>query len=266
MTNAIVTLDQKAVAEYTASDVALCKHFIKAEKATEQEWQKLVLLATKYHLNPLCNEIWILPGVGVTVGIAGMVKIAERSGNYDGMSTETSTDENGDLIHTCTVWRKDMSHPVTKSIRNKEFAKPGTNGKLTNWDKMPIYMGEKVAEVHALKRAFSLMDLYIPEEFGLDDDRSDAEPYQGSIDGKPVTVEPMPKIMNCHSSIKETTVTPPNGITKCSMCGKHEPMIDFERQKVQMGFVNANIQYDVPKDICYDCACKIYKEKLNEQK
>lgn len=240
MTSEIITLDKKPVADYTAAEVAECKRFLNCERATEAEWKKLVLLATKYNLNPLLSEIWIISGVGVMIGLNGMVKIAERSGQYDGMQTETKFDEKGHpFSHTCTVWRKDMAHPIIKTVYHSEFARPN----IPIWKQKPVYMGEKVAEVHALKRAFSLMDLNIPEEFGYAD--TGAEPYEATVNGEPVRVEPMQK-----QPVKEEFCT----------CG-NKSMEQPERERIQAAFAERG--FELPAGICRKCADKLYREKLN---
>ncbi len=249
----IITINNKPVAEYNKDDIALCKRFIRAENATQAEWEKLVLLATKYQLNPLLNEIWIIPGVGVTIGLQGIIKLAIRTGLYDGMQTETKTDANGNPIsHTCTVWRKDCSHPTVKTIFHNEFEKKSPNGRPTNWDKMPCYMGEKVAEVHALKRAFSFMDLYIPEEFGIRDNRDEipSEPLEAVVSGEPVKVERIPK-------------EEPKKL--CKICKSKPPMSDYIRQKSQQGFINNGLNYTLPEDICMDCADMIFKAEKEKK-
>jgi soluble P-type ATPase len=73
----------------------------------------------------------------------------------------------------CTVYRKDMSHNITVSVKIDEY-----NSNKSNWRSMPETMIKKVAEAHALRRAFSIHGVYIPEEFDQADNIPKAKGYE----------------------------------------------------------------------------------------
>ena len=152
--------------------------------------------------DPFLREIWLIPGVGVIVGHAGHLLIAHRSDNFAGMETQSynadRTPFNGEgspAYATCKVWLNDPEHCVSRTVYFSNFYKPAKKeGALSNWDKMPPFMLEKVAEVHALRRAFSIKGIYNPEELGYDDiSERPASAYTASVDGQPVNVETLKK-------------------------------------------------------------------------
>ncbi len=132
-------------------------------------------------LNPLNNEIWCIKSEGyankrgdwidgriqIMTGINGFLAVANSYPEFDGLITVPTLDPDGKPISaTCTVYRKDRKYPHVCTVYFKEYYKPGYNGKLSAWDKMPITMIEKVAKSRALREAFpqKLNDVYLPEE------------------------------------------------------------------------------------------------------
>jgi len=150
----------------------------KHKSLSDVEIRHLYHLAKSYGLDPNKNEIWAMKyGNGpatIFVGRDGLLGIAHKTGQLDGIETLAIVqDKNGNVQETkivypgakligatCTVWRKDMSHPVNVAVSLSEY-----DGKRGNWAKMPETMIKKVAEAHALRRAFSIHGLYLQEEF-----------------------------------------------------------------------------------------------------
>lgn len=209
----ILAIQDKPLSSYTRDDINLAKSFLNCPTASDQLWQKMCILSKQYDLNPLLSEIWILPSVGVFVGLNGLLKVAIRSGQYDGIRAECY-DIDGKIWNgeghpawaECTVWRKDSKRDYFQRVYWNEFNKapmyPSKGGKNT-WEKFPGYMLEKVAKSHALKLAFSLDELYIPEEFGHID-KTD-ETYADVID---ITPEPEPVIVKEPAKPAAEPVTP----------------------------------------------------------
>jgi hypothetical protein len=78
---------------------------------------------------------------------------------------ESGTRKDGDdLVGWCRVYRKDMSHPFEVEVYASEYS----TGKNL-WRDKPRTMIQKVAEAHALRRAFSISGLYSPEEIDTGD-------------------------------------------------------------------------------------------------
>ena len=144
--------------------------------------------ANKYGLDPLLKQIYIIPyrqkdstGKYVTVpqivvGRDGLLAIAHKTKTkdgeiaFDGMyTTVEKVDEplyiNGKKIRdwqykaTCEVYRKDMNHPIHVEVWEEEY----TTGKHL-WATKPRTMIQKVAEAHALRRAFNVAGIYTEEE------------------------------------------------------------------------------------------------------
>ena len=108
------------------------------------------------------KEIWFVPGVGVMAGRDGYLRVANESPQFDGMETRVERDaKNVPIKATCSVWRKDRSHPITCEAYYNEYKRSGGV-----WDKYPSAMISKVAEVLALKRSFSINGVVTEEEIG----------------------------------------------------------------------------------------------------
>jgi len=143
----------------------------------QTEWELLLYMAKLYNLNPLLNEIFAIKFRGqpaqIFTGRDGLLKIAHKSGMFDGMKTVLLVEQNGEVLETdiapkgaeilgakTYVWRRDMSHPVVASVKFSEYDK-----KRSIWLEKPDTMIKKCSESFALRRAFSIHALYIPEEF-----------------------------------------------------------------------------------------------------
>ncbi len=140
---------------------------VAAKGATEAEFKLLVHIANKYHLDPLLKEIWFIkrnPNENPLIMTSrdGYLAIAHRSGQFDGMQSGTVEDQEGNLMKAwAEVWRKDMSHSFRSEVKFNEYRQ---NSFI--WQKYPSAMLIKVAEVFALKRAFSISGMVTQEEVG----------------------------------------------------------------------------------------------------
>lgn len=150
----------------------------KHKNLSDVEIQHLYHLAKNYGLDPNKNEIWAVKygnsPATIFVGRDGLLGIAHKSNQLDGLTTKVIVlTKDGNVQETdiaypgtkligakCTVYRKDMSHDITVSVKFDEY-----NSNKSNWQTMPETMIKKVAEAHALRRAFSIHGVYIPEEF-----------------------------------------------------------------------------------------------------
>jgi len=138
-----------------------------AKGANDNEFGVMVELARKYQLDPFARQIWLVKygdsPAQIFCGRDGYLAIAHRSGQFDGMESGTRKDGD-DLIGWCKVYRKDMSHPFEVEVYASEYS----TGKNL-WRDKPRTMIQKVAEAHALRRAFSISGLYSPEEIDTGD-------------------------------------------------------------------------------------------------
>ena len=245
----------KPLEEYSDEQIRMYKRTLNCQNATSDEWSMLELMSSTYQLNPFLREIWLIPGVGVMVGLAGFLKLAHRSGRFAGMETTTEYKEGRPYSHTTRVWLKDTPNPVTKTIIHEEFQRrAGPGKKPTKWDTSPVYMGEKTSEVHALKRAFSLIGLYCPEEMGYEDiTEGGPAGYTGSVNGEPVKVEPMKK----GDTSGSPAPAPVEETPKCSNCGG-ALMDRYESNQMQDAW-DENGWGTVPAGLCKACVTKVWR-------
>lgn len=127
-----------------------------------------VAVAQHYGLDPLLKHVIVIPGGGVYITRDGLLHLAHRSGQLDGITVDqppTLDRDSNEWVAVVTVHRKDQRHgyrfpgryPV--SGKNKAYAPE---------------MALKAAEAHALRRAFAVTGL--PTE---DEHRPDPAPRTG---------------------------------------------------------------------------------------
>ena len=153
-------------AQYNPQQVQLIRDMC-AKDCTDNEFLLLMQLAKTYQLDPFAKQIWAVKygnnPAAIFCGRDGFLAIAHRSGKFDGMESGTRKDGD-DLVGWCRVYRKDMSHPFEVEVYASEYS----TGKNL-WRDKPRTMIQKVAEAHALRRAFSISGLYSPEEIDTGD-------------------------------------------------------------------------------------------------
>ena len=152
--------------QYNPQQVQLIRDMC-ARDCTDNEFLLLMQLAKTYQLDPFAKQIWAVKygnnPAAIFCGRDGFLAIAHRSGKFDGMESGTRKDGD-DLIGWCRVYRKDMSRPFEVEVSLSEYS-TGKNLWLTK----PKTMIVKVAESHALRRAFGISGLYAPEEIDTGD-------------------------------------------------------------------------------------------------
>ncbi len=153
-------------AQYNQQQIQLIRDMC-AKDCTENEFLLLMQLAKTYQLDPFAKQIWAVKygnnPAAIFCGRDGFLAIAHRSGKFDGMESGTRKDGD-DLVGWCRVYRKDMSRPFEVEVSLSEYS----TGKGL-WQTKPKTMIVKVAESHALRRAFGISGLYAPEEIDTGD-------------------------------------------------------------------------------------------------
>ena len=153
-------------AQYSQQQIQLIRDMC-ARDCTDNEFLLLMQLAKTYQLDPFAKQIWAVKygnnPAAIFCGRDGFLAIAHRSGKFDGMESGTRKDGD-DLVGWCRVYRKDMSRPFEVEVSLSEYS-TGKNLWLTK----PKTMIVKVAESHALRRAFGISGLYAPEEIDTGD-------------------------------------------------------------------------------------------------
>ncbi len=138
-----------------------------AKGATDSEFKLFIEMSLALGLNPLKREIWLVKygdnPAQIFVGRDGLLTIAHRSGQFDGMHAGTRKDGD-ELVGWCRVYRRDMTHPFEVEVYEKEY----TTGRNL-WKDKPRTMIQKVAEAQCLRRAFSISGVYTPEEVDTGD-------------------------------------------------------------------------------------------------
>lgn len=154
----------------------------------------------KHHgLNPMLKEINFLPQklfergreVWRTIPVVsrdGLLTLAHRSGKFSGMETKLYSkpwpmlkierDQSGYPMKTwfedvmqpvarTEVWRNDSDKPFVAEVGFWEYAVGNDGQILYFWQGKPVTMICKVSESQALRKAFHLPGLYIPEELNM---------------------------------------------------------------------------------------------------
>lgn len=166
---------------FSQKQIELIKSTI-AKGATDDELALFLYIAQKYDLDPLVREIWFIKPKpkpdrndnppSIFTGRDGFLKIAHRSGVFDGMESYTIDDQHGNPIKAiCKVYRKDMSRPFVAEAKFNEYYNPNN----PSW-RYKSAMIIKVAEVAALRRAFNISGLVAQEE--IDTTSTPQDTYQ----------------------------------------------------------------------------------------
>lgn len=125
---------------------------------TDPKAQAVVAVAQRYDLDPLLKHVIVIPKGGVYITRDGLLHVAHRSGQLDGIVVDqepTLSDDGTEWVARVSVYRKDMGHPFTFPGRypvkgmNRDYAQE---------------MSLKAAEAHALRRAFDVTGLPVVDE------------------------------------------------------------------------------------------------------
>lgn len=115
-----------------------------------------VAVCNAYGFDPVLKHVVVIPKGGVYVTRDGLLHVAHRSGQLDGIVVDKfPTLEDGEWVAVVSVWRKDMRHPFTFPGR---YSANGGNRQYAQ------EMALKAAESHALRRAFDITGLPTVDE------------------------------------------------------------------------------------------------------
>jgi hypothetical protein len=119
-----------------------------------------IAVCRRYNLDPVLKHVVVIPGGGVFITRDGLLHIAHRSGQLDGIVVEQDPTLDGDEWKCkVSVYRKDMRFPFTFPGR---YPQNGGNKKYAQ------EMALKVAESHAYRRAFDINGLPTLDEHEAD--------------------------------------------------------------------------------------------------
>jgi len=132
-----------------------------AQGGSDDQVEAVILLCQRYSLDPLLAHI-VLVKNRPYVTRDGLLHVAHMHPAFDGIAVTFERD--GQFwVATCTVWRRDKSHPFVYSAHQQEHQQNGGDA----WRKYPRAMTQKCAEAMCLKRAFDVA-LGTAEELGFD--------------------------------------------------------------------------------------------------
>lgn len=160
--NLTSTLAQKfGMGENGEELVAVLKATAFKGPASDAQLTALMIVASQYGLNPWTKEIYAFPdsqnGIVPVVGVDGWSRIINENKQFDGIEFKISAD--GEEC-TCTIYRKDRSHPtsVTEyfSECRRDNAKP--------WKTHPRRMLRHKAMIQCARLAFGYVGIFDQDE------------------------------------------------------------------------------------------------------
>lgn len=145
---------------------------------TSTELKQFVWQSQRLGLDIFNREIFLVPRWNSKLGrnvytpqisIDGMRLIAERTGQYLGSSEPKyeKTESNGKTIVSCTITVKKLVKEHEGEFSATVYLHEYNDSKSPLWNNKPLSMLAKVAESHALRKAFpeKMAGLYTTEEF-----------------------------------------------------------------------------------------------------
>jgi len=152
----IATRDNSTIGAFDPRDEKVLNYL--GFSPTDPKARAVVAVARRYDLDPLLKHVIVIPKGGVYITRDGLLHIAHRSGQLDGIvvDQEPALSEDGrEWVARVSVYRKDMRHPFTFPGRY-----PVNGGNAAYAQEMAL----KAAESHALRRAFDVTGLPVEPE------------------------------------------------------------------------------------------------------
>lgn len=128
-------------------------------EASNEQIASFLVVANQHNLNPFTKEIHAFLGrqgsIVCVVGLDGWAKKVNEHPAFDGMDFEQDDEK-----CTCTIHRKDRSHPVVVTEYHKECFRPNSEP----WATHPKRMLRHKALIQCARLAFSFAGIYDPDE------------------------------------------------------------------------------------------------------
>ena len=152
---------------------------------TEEQFAALMLVASKYDLDPILKEIYAFPakggGIVPIVSIDGWINLVNSHPQSDGFEFEFEHDDKGQLVScTCHMYRKDRSRPVAVTEYLAECIRS------TDPWKMKHRMLRHKAMIQAARLAYGFSGVYDEDEGGKIADMRDITPATASTPKPPI--------------------------------------------------------------------------------
>jgi len=162
MSNALTTLTTKLATTLNLGDGSDLLPVLKATafkgQVSDAQMTALLVVANAYGLNPWTKEIYAFPdksnGIVPVVGVDGWARIINSRPEFDGMDFEQDADS-----CTCTIYRKDRSHPIKVTEWMAECRRSAGP-----WLTHPYRMLRHKAMIQAARLAFGFSGIYDEDE------------------------------------------------------------------------------------------------------
>lgn len=163
MSTALATLTAKLATRLDMGDGTGLMETLKATafkgQVSDAQMTALMIVANQYGLNPWTKEIYAFPdknnGIVPVVGVDGWARIINSHSQFDGMDFEQNPDS-----CTCTIYRKDRSHPTKVTEWMAECKRPSVGP----WQSHPYRMLRHKAMIQAARLAFGFVGIYEQDE------------------------------------------------------------------------------------------------------
>lgn len=125
---------------------------------SNEQMMALLIVADQYGLNPWTKEIYAFPdrqnGIVPVVGVDGWSRIINTHEQFDGISFQQDAES-----CTCTIYRKDRSHPVEVTEYMAECKR-----NVGPWQSHPRRMLRHKAMIQCARLAFGFVGVYDQDE------------------------------------------------------------------------------------------------------
>jgi hypothetical protein len=152
----LATRDTTTVGAFDSTDLKVLQYL--GLNPTDPKSRAVVAVARAYGLDPVLKHVIVIPKGGVYITRDGLLHVAHRSGQLDGIVVEQEpalSDDGREWVARVSVYRKDMRFPFTFPGRY-----PVNGGNRDYAQEMAL----KAAEAHALRRAFNVTGLGSADE------------------------------------------------------------------------------------------------------
>lgn len=164
MSTALQTLTSNLAKQFNMGDGSDLTNTLKqtcfksGTPVTDAQMTALLIVAQNYGLNPFTKEIFAFPdkgGIVPVVGVDGWSRIINDNPQFDGMDFAQDADS-----CTCTIYRKDRSHPVKVTEWMAECKREGAGP----WKTHPYRMLRHKAMIQCARLAFGFSGIYEQDE------------------------------------------------------------------------------------------------------
>ncbi len=125
---------------------------------SDAQMTTLLIVADQYGLNPFTREIYAFPdrnnGIVPVVGVDGWSRIINENSQFDGMDFKQD-----DESCTCSIYRKDRSHPIAVTEYLSECKRDAGP-----WKSHPKRMLRHKAMIQCARIAFGFVGIYDEDE------------------------------------------------------------------------------------------------------